>query len=174
VRVMFDGAEPTFAGKTNDAQMPPHLLRMLASTFTQEKMIEAFPEAATSVCLYGEGYGAKIQKGGGRYIPTGCGFILFDVKIGDWWLEDAAVFDIAMKLGVKMVPPVIVGSLAEIIEWARRGFKSEVATDATYDAEGLVMKPTTPLFNRRGERVIAKIKAKDFVRPVVGAERSTA
>lgn len=165
IRVVWSGGDPAFAGKTDDAQMPPHLLRRLAEVFTRGRFLAAFPEMpaeATSVCLYGEGYGVKIQKGGGRYIPTGCDFILFDVRVDSWWLEEADVEDVARKLGIRSVPTLMVGTLAECVEVARAGFKSRIASDAGYDAEGLVMRPTTTLFNRKGERVIAKIKHRDF------------
>jgi hypothetical protein len=163
IRVMWHGADPHFAGKTDDAQISPHLLRALADTFTKDMLAAAFPTETTNVCLYGEGYGAKIQKGGGRYIPNGCAFILFDVKVGDWWLERKAVFDVAAKLGIQCVPVVAVGPLREGIELARKGFKSSVSADATLDAEGLVMRPAVQLWNRKGERVIAKIKTRDFI-----------
>ena len=52
-----------------------------------------------NVCLYGEGYGAKIQSGG-DYMNDGrsVDFILFDVNIAGIWLEGHNVDDIAEKL----------------------------------------------------------------------------
>ena len=89
----------TFGGKTNDAQMPTFLLARLQELFTVEKMQEAFPDCS-QVCLYGEGYGAKIQKGGGIYKSDGVDFALFDVKVGDWWLKQQDVQDVADKLQI--------------------------------------------------------------------------
>ena len=40
---------------------------------------EVFPDGAA--VLYGEGYGAKIQKGGGNY-RADQDFVLFDVRVG--------------------------------------------------------------------------------------------
>jgi hypothetical protein len=57
IRVMWNGAQVRFGGKTDDAQIPAFLLRVLQDRFTAERMKELFPEVA-DVCLYGEGYGA--------------------------------------------------------------------------------------------------------------------
>jgi hypothetical protein len=54
--------------------------------------------------------------------------------------------------------------LEEAIEFVKKGFKSTIADNKDYIAEGLIMKPVTELFNRKGERVISKIKYKDFSR----------
>lgn len=158
VRIIWDGGRVRFGGKTDDAQLHASLVEHLCQTFTVDRMRSKFDGAA---CLYGEGFGAKIQKAGGRYSPV-ASFILFDVKVGDWWLEDTDILDVANALSIPMVPVVAVGTLHDCIEVARRGFKSIIAKDSGLDAEGLVMKPTTPLFNRKGDRVIAKIKARDF------------
>lgn len=69
-------------GKTDNAQMPAFLLSRLQVLFPREKFLALYPEL--SMTLYGEGYGAKIQKGGGNYIPDGRDFALFDVLIDGW------------------------------------------------------------------------------------------
>ena len=60
------------------------------------------------ITLYGEGYGGGIQKGGGAYTSKTKGgkasFRLFDVFIGETWLDRENVEDIASKLGIKTVP----------------------------------------------------------------------
>jgi len=111
------------------------------------------------VCLYGEGYGAKIQKGGGNYIKDGVDFVLFDVKIGDYWLERENVEDIAAKFGLRVAPILGEGTLTEAIELAKKGFNSQWGD---FLAEGLVLRPKTELKTRRGDRIITKIKHRDF------------
>ena len=160
IRVMWDGENVLFGGKTDNAQIPPILIKALQDTFTNEKMKEVFPDA-DNVCLYGEGYGKKIQKGG-NYLPDRADFILFDVKVGDWWLTREANEDIATKLNIEVVPIIGIWKLEQAIEYVKNGFKSTIAHNKDYVAEGLIMKPKTELFNRKGERVIAKIKHKDF------------
>ncbi len=93
IRVMLQGGAITFGGKTDSAQIPAQLVARLNEMFLPlaEKMQETF---GCDACLYGEGYGAKIQKGGGNYRQDQ-DFVLFDVKVGDWWLQRANVEDVA-------------------------------------------------------------------------------
>ena len=170
IHVRFNGVRVEFGGRTTKANIPPHLLRKLEELFTLEKMRTAFPPKNEddfdtpyiNISLYGEGYGAKIQKGGGRYIKDGVNFILFDVKIDDWWLKRHNVEDIAGKLGIKCVPIIGYMTFEEATDYVRKGFKSLVAEDKTYNAEGLVLKTDLELLDRRGFRIMAKIKSKDF------------
>ena len=153
-----------FQGKTDNAQIPPFLLDKLKEMFPKEKLQSVFPD--TDVCLYGEGYGARIQKGGGNYIPDGVSFVLFDVWIGGWWLLRPSVVDIAMKLHITFVPLVCTLPLLEAITmvrdstllsgWSRPGEK------LAFPMEGLVLKPPVELFSRNGHRIITKVKTKDF------------
>jgi hypothetical protein len=88
IRVMWDGKDVVFGGRSDDAQLPVYLIYKLDEHFKtmsqRLKLKEIFPpEEDLDVVLYGEGYGAKIQKGGGNYIPDGVDFVLFDVLILD-------------------------------------------------------------------------------------------
>jgi len=157
VRVMWELPALRFNGKTDNAQMPMPLIEKLQSLFTPGIMQTVFPEGG--VCLYGEGYGARIQKGGGNYNPNGVDFVLFDVRVGDWWLERHNVEDVAKKLGVAVVPIIGEGTLADACKRAQMGITS---TWGGFPAEGLVMRPKAELRTRRGDRIIAKIKCKDF------------
>lgn len=159
IRVMFNKVKKfvTFGGKTDSAQIPAFLMTKLMETFGPDKMDKAFPD--DDVCLYGEGYGAKIQKGGGNYIPDGCSFILFDVKVGNWWLRREDVEEIADKLEIQAVPIVGHGCLLEAVAETRYPQPSKIGTGMR---EGLVMRPKVDLFDRAGKRIIAKIKYKDF------------
>lgn len=156
VRVYWDAENKkvSFNGRTKDAQMPTFLFEKLVELFPSEKFIQF----EHSITLYGEGYGAKIQKGGGDYIPDGCGFILFDVFCG-CWLERSSVEDIAAKLDVKAVPVFGTAYLRDFVELCKGGFKS--ALKAT-EPEGFVIRPQTELLTRRGQRIITKLKIRDF------------
>lgn len=144
-------------GRTDNAQIPTFLYHKLTELFTKEKLMEVFPE--TSVMLCGEGYGAKIQKGGGNYIPSGVDFILFDIKIGEWWLKREDVDGIAQKLGVRVVPIIHFGTISEGIDIVKNGLQS---IWGSFEAEGLVLKPTVELKSRNGHRIITKLKHRDF------------
>lgn len=161
IRVMIDKGQPgwvSFGGKTDAAQIPAFLVEYLRSTFDpiKEALTTQFPEGA---CLYGEGYGARIQKGGGNYSPT-AKFVLFDVKVGDWWLQREAVENIAIQFGLEIVPIIGAGTLAQMVEMARAGIQS---LWGDFKAEGIVARPKTELKTRSGHRIITKIKTKDFI-----------
>ena len=154
IRVGWDGETVTFGGRTDNAQIPAHLVNALREMFPAEK----FAVFDGPVTLYGEGYGAKIQKGGGNYRPDQS-FVLFDVQVGGWWLRRFDVESVARTVGIDVVPFVGYGSLGWGIDIVQRGLVSQWGEFA---AEGLVGRPAVELFNRRGDRIITKIKARDF------------
>jgi ATP-dependent RNA circularization protein (DNA/RNA ligase family) len=160
VRVHWSGEKVTFGGRTADAQMPLFLVYRLEQLFPMAKFAALFPYPEyTDVMLFGEGYGAKIQKGGGNYKPDGVDFVLFDVMIGGVYLERNNVEDVAAKLEIPVVPIVGRGTLNDAIEMTKGGFNS---TWGLFMAEGLVMRPACELVDRRGHRVITKVKHRDF------------
>lgn len=162
IRIMWNGEKVFFGGKTDNSQIPIFLLYKLQELFEGMKKKVLFKNKFGedgNVCLYGEGFGAKIQKGGGNYIKDGCSFILFDVKIADWWLERDNIIDIANYFNIKYVKEIGRGTLNEAIELTKNGFNSEFGN---FLAEGLVIRPCVDLFSRNGERIITKIKYKDF------------
>ena len=108
--------------------------------------------------MYGEGYGAKIQKGGGNYRPEQ-DFVLFDIKIGDWWLQRPDIEEIANQLDIDIVPIIGSGTLEDMIAMTEKGFHSRWGK---FDAEGIVARPAVELKARNGGRIITKIKHKDF------------
>lgn len=159
IRVIWDAEkkEVTFKGKTDNASIPAPLIKVLQDLFPKDKFIELYPD--NSLCLYGEGYGAKIQKGGGNYKPDGQDFALFDVRIGVWWLKREGVEDFSNKLGCRIVPLVGCGTIDQAINVVCVGLTS---TWEKFPAEGLVLRPTVELYNRNGYRIITKLKTKDF------------
>jgi len=158
IRVMFDGEVITFGGKTDQAQIYTGLANCLNERFLSQLTTFKTLFDSTEVCLYGEGYGAKIQKGGGNYRQDQ-DFVLFDIRIGEWWLQRHDIEDIAKKIGVDVVPTIGVGTLDEMIGKAKLGFKSAWGN---FDAEGIVARPEVELKTRNGSRIITKIKHKDF------------
>jgi len=167
IRIMYDGKDVIFAGRSDNAQLPYNLIQKLDEYFKtkeqREKLSEIFElkeDEEMSVVLYGEGYGAKIQKGGGNYIKDGVDFVLFDILINGIWLERHNVKDIAEKLGLRVVPVLGKGTINDAIEMCKKGFRSQWGD---FIAEGIVARPEVELLTRRGERVIVKVKHKDFL-----------
>ena len=96
IRVIWDGHNVSFAGRTDKATIPAPLLTVLNDTFGGDIGEQIFEEhfGDKHVVLYGEGYGAKIQKGGGLYRKDN-GYILFDVKVNNKYLERIYAFEVA-------------------------------------------------------------------------------
>lgn len=159
IRVDWDGKEVIFGGRTDNAQIPNGVINRLNELFystpAKKRLREVFPDGG--VTLYGEGYGAKIQSGGNYKQEQD--FVLFDVLVGDYWLERHNVEDVASKLLLDVVPVVGSGTLYEAIELVKNGMQSKWGN---FEAEGIVARPSVELTTRRGGRIIAKIKARDF------------
>lgn len=148
----------TFGGKTDNASIPADLVNWLHENVTADKMVAVFPD--TDAVLYGEGYGAGIQKGG-DYSPIKK-FILFDVLVsGQWWLNHENVCDVAAKLGLEAVPYLGEMTLEAATDMVRSGFQSRL-NGGKAKAEGLVGRPLEALFDKKGARLIVKLKTKDF------------
>lgn len=163
IRIIWDGESLRIAGKTDAAQIPPFLLSRLIEIFNPDYISSVFGNRP--ITLYGEGYGNRIQKVGSKYIADDTNFILFDAFVsgenGSWWLTRDALEEIAYQLNIQLVPVVFEGTLNDAVNHVRLGFNSRISFNELI-AEGLILKPEVELFNRKGERVITKIKHKDF------------
>lgn len=167
-------------GRTDNAQIPAHLMNALSPFVTDVALFKGVfsdcVDTNTEVTVYGEGYGAKIQKGGGNYRDDQ-GFIVFDVKVGDWWLRHDDVQEVAAALGMETVPVLGHWTLDQAVQYvehsARKHAVAASGRPMTMEAylqstwpkvkiEGLVGTPTVDLFDRRGDRVVVKLKLKDF------------
>ncbi len=162
IRIIWDGAKITFGGRTESAQIPAKLLNWLNAQIHAEALYTTFGD--TPAVVFGEGYGAGIQKGG-NYSPEQR-LIVFDVLVeGRWWLDRENTADVAGKLGLKIVPYWGTASLEDAVEAVRAGFASPLALDTIGEevyAEGLVGRTAQPLFDKHGDRLIVKIKTRDF------------
>lgn len=145
-------------GRTENAQLHADLYRRLT-----EIGASAIANDLDGLTLYGEGYGAGIQKGGGNY-RSDKGFILFDVMVTETgvFLERRNVEDIAKTLRIQRVLHVAwKGTLNDAVSW----FRSNVYVFSTLregEAEGWVLRPKTELRTRLNRRIITKMKVKDF------------
>ena len=160
IQVHWDGHKVEFGGRTERAQIPAPLVNYLNETFGGDANEQIFEQkfGDTDVILFGEGYGPKIQKGGGLYRDD-VSFILFDVLVGDTWLKRESVEDIAKTFGIDVVPIVGTGTLSGGVAFVKSKPKS---TFGTAPMEGIVARPKVEMRDRMGRRVIVKIKVKDF------------
>ena len=159
IRIVWDGYRVTFMGRTDKAQIPTHLLKKLEELFGGESKEELFEQTfgKKEVILFGEGYGEKIQKGGGLYGPVN--FRLFDVMIDGYWLKQDVVDGIATVFGIETAPFMFRGTLEQGVQFIKTHPHS-VLRDA--EMEGIVGRPMVQMFSRTGERIMVKIKCRDF------------
>lgn len=162
IRIIWDGHRISFAGHTDRSQLPEHLNKFLTSKFLTQEMEYLFEQVFEDkeVIIFGEGYGAKIQTGGGNYIPDGVDFIAFDILINNSWLKRTDINDIAYKLGIKSVPIVYQGNLQRAIEYVNCHNASRLSEN--HEMEGIVVRTTIPLYDEKGNLITCKIKYRDI------------
>jgi hypothetical protein len=163
----FNKAEVVFCGRrdltnADGSYKPPHfsgnLWNHVRPLYTVEWFKEHFDLSMSQdapITLYGEGFGAGIQKGGGYGEAAFC---LFDIKIGDTWMEQEFVTELAAQAGIQRAPVRGIGPLTSAIDMTRKGFDSAWGE---FQAEGLIVRPLVELSYKWG-RVMGKIKTKDF------------
>ncbi len=159
IRVIWDGETVRFGGRTDNAQIPAALVEALIAMFPKKLCALIF---TGPIVLFGEGYGAKIQKGGGLY-RSDQSFVMFDACAGDTWFTRDSLQELALQLGIKIVPDLGDYTLFGALEWAREGGEvSMIGQSTDCRMEGLVLRPTVELKDRLGKRIVTKIKVKDF------------
>ncbi len=159
-----------FGGRTESAQMPVSLICYLQATFTPAIMQAAFDRSEDGrwpeVILFGEGYGEKIQNGGNY--RSGVSFRLFDVRVGDWWLEPDSIHDVASKLDIFSVPEICqISYLPKSADDLKLILPESLVAYIDKNAcgvrpEGIVARSTPLMLTRRGDRIMWKLKYRDF------------
>lgn len=168
IRIMWNhiSGQITFGGRTDKAQLPQELLNWLITNSNPDSFKLLFPDK--DAIIYGEGYGPKIQSGG--YYSDTQKFIAFDIKLGNretrefQWASCEAVEALCECLGYETVPSFGSMTLEDATAKVKQGFNSMLASKhgVEHPAEGLVGRTDPPLFTSRGDRLIIKIKTKDF------------
>lgn len=151
------GKAVTIKGRTDRAELPKPLVESLTKKF--DGLQDILDSLEGDICLYGEGYGPKIQNGG-KY-RSDQGFVLFDAFYKGAWLNEESLFGIATLLKLDIVPVLTTGTLHEMVYMAKKGFES---TWGYFQAEGIVARPSIELLSNRGDRIITKVKCSDFNR----------
>jgi len=159
IRIYWDGHKVQYFGRTNKAQIPSQLMNRLLEIFGGEVNEEIFEQhfGQNEVMLIGEGYGAKIQTGGDYRQDND--FILFDVCINENYQSRETVKAIASYFNIDVVPIIMTGKLQDGVDFVKTKPKSTIGTA---NMEGLVARPKLELKDRCGNRLIVKIKVRDF------------
>lgn len=162
LRLMYDNSKLSFGGKTDKAQLPAQLITHLIDKYMPLEKVFREQYHDQTFCLYGEGYGGKIQKGN-HYRPDPS-FVLFDILWGNKnWSSQSELEEFANEYDIPLVPIVRVGPLKDMVETLVNGPEILQSQWGPFPVEGLVAKPLHELRNRWGERVITKLKVKDLI-----------
>ena len=159
IRIHWDGHKITFGGRTERANIPAHLVNKLTEIFLNEETEQLFEQkfGEKEVIMFGEGYGVKIQNGGDYRADVS--FILFDILIGDNYLCRESVEGIAKAFNLEVVPIVLRGKLQDAVEFIKTKPNSTIGKAKM---EGVVGRPKVEMRDRCGNRIIVKIKCRDF------------
>ena len=159
IRVHWDGHRVEFGGRTERAQIPATLVTYLNDTFGGDANEELFEQkfGENEVILFGEGYGSGIQKGG--LYRNDVSFILFDVMVGNTYIERENIEDIAKTFDIDVVPIIGTGTIQEAVNIVTG---KPMSTIGKAPMEGIVARPIVEMKDRMGRRIITKIKVCDF------------
>lgn len=142
------------------------------------------------IVLFGETYGANIQNGG--WYCDDQRFILFDVTADGRWLDEDQVTATAERLNIKRVPTLPnnyslnssnswdIRSITNLLKFANDHYTQDsfgnktfmptavslIAENEVRNMEGVICKPPITLYDKRGNRIIFKLKVKDFPEPL--------
>lgn len=166
VEINFDSHVPASTatwrvkGRTENAQIPAGLLEFVQTRLYMRDDLSDLQ----NIELFGEGIGKKIQEPmGSKYYALGQQVVLFDVRVGDFWLRYDDVKELAARLGFSVVPYIGAFTIEEAAELVRAGFESLLPGAAKgTKAEGVIMHAPLGMRNRHGNRIITKIKNNDF------------
>lgn len=156
-RIIWDGYNLSYGGRTNKTEFDSKIINYIENTLLKNKEIileQLFNEK--EVIIYGELYGGKIQ--GGKYNKE-LQFKVFDILVGDVYLEYINIKDIANTLGYDYVPLVFINTIEYALKYIMETDKSTFANETL---EGLIGKPLGDLRDRLGKRIIVKIKKRDI------------
>ena len=173
VRVICDCGVWSVFGRTDNAQLRPELLKAI-HTWTKTPKVEEFAETVRGrnqrCIIYGEGVGPKIQKNlmfkqGYQFIPFDVRFETPDAESGEIrsiWLKPDSVLFFAHSLGLDAAPIVLQGPLWAGIAYVQKGLRSRFDPENKLYAEGVIGRPVEGYLTRTGNRIICKIKHRDF------------
>ena len=149
----------SFGSRKDKTEIPSQLLKYLEETFSLDFFEEVFP-SANNVVIFGEGYGPKIKKGGGKYRKDQ-GFIGFDIFIDGWWMTQNKVYDTLSNVGISVVPHLGRGNISDIVNYVR-SYPASCLSEEPKEMEGIVARSYPLMLFRNGNPVMFKLKAIDY------------
>lgn len=166
----IENPEIIIGGRTNNSEIPEGIISYIKNIDLLPKMIDMF--CFKPVTIFGEGVGPKIQKNGELYCESQK-FMAFDINVHcedvtsnkNYWLNMVNFYNVCEKLNLESVD--LMGhdiKLIDIIEIVKEGFSSYLWCDPEErnKAEGVIARTDHPLFDSAGNRIMFKLKTKDF------------
>lgn len=131
--------------------------------------VEKLAALGANVTVYGEFYGGSHQKMAHVY-GAKQRFVVFDVQIGDVFLNVPNMAQVAEGLGLDVVPWIETETLVSELDAIRDAPSVQAVKNgmpAGLPREGVVLRPLIEVTKNNGDRIMAKHKRDDF------AERTT-
>ena len=169
---LFPNGSFKVGGRTNNAQIPATLLQHLYSDLDlTERQREYNVVQDGPIVIYGEGFGGSIQNMGEIYGPEPQ-FIVYDIwvqdetnRLGGYWLYPNEVKGITNAFDLPTTHCYGIGPINEAEYMVKHAdYESALTTDKSLPPEGVVGTPVTQLYDRRGQRVIVKMKGRDYAK----------
>jgi hypothetical protein len=155
-------------GRSDNANLPPGLAENIRSHFTDVDMLTYRASLGidndVTLCIYGEGFGAGIQKGGG-YRPDK-DIAIFDVTTTNsngntWWRGWSAVNYASDILNLDTVPYIGFITVSQMVHYLEDNPKT-FWENGTAPMEGFIARTDPYLYRWDGSRLMFKLKVKDI------------
>lgn len=135
--------------------------------FDEEFLTNKFKELFEGIntTIFGEVYGGKCQ-GMSETYGKEMKFVVFDVKVGDNWLDVPNAEDVAKKLNLEFVDYVKVATDLELLNTERDKDSTQAIRNGCGNGklrEGVVLRPLIEVTKNNGDRIIVKHKRDEFL-----------
>ena len=163
VGIVWDGERISFVGHTEKSEFCPRYLEYLKTNFGTSEFESVIEElfGDKQIKIYGEGISKDYNVHYGY--PEG-NFIMYDIQNENGTFYNRVVVkEIAKKLNL-IYPWEEMMSLKEAIDYIKTRPVSKLNPENMM--EGLVLRAPLELYTNHGDRIICKVKVKDFVEGV--------
>lgn len=136
-------------------------IKLFDEDFLKSKFKELFVD---KIVVYGEAYGGKCQ-GMSETYGKELKFVVFDVKIGDVWLNVPNAEDVTKKLGLEFVDYKLINTDLKELDFEKDRFSSQAIRNGCGNdklREGVVLRPLIEVIKNNGSRLICKHKRDEF------------
>ena len=160
IRLCWDGALLSIRGKNLSTKAPAQIEKQfIRAQATLKSKFLSFFGSEGHVSFFCIAFGSHLKQGG-KYGKTQQ-INVFDINIEDNWLQRDDIKSMCNKFDLNPIPIVGTGSLNNMIGKVEKGFNSYYGN---FLAAGIVARPLVELKDHFNNRIITKLKYKDFRR----------